>query len=255
LTHLPYLSSGIINASKYLTAPIFPFMPLVEPEDGKPPMTLWNILGEKPQELRDKYVFNGLFDLGLTDDMALVLVAMQRYGETVQNFVDGATQELDLARFCDSRNLIQHALLSLPTGDSLPVSSQARPIYEPTRLAMMIYSLAVVFPLPTQTSPLPVLVGQLRTALSTASLATWSSTHQTRRLFIWILFIGGVAARDFPEDRAWFIGVLRKLSPKENRVTKFDEVKKDVLSRILWLERSCDGAGRIFWAEVTDLGE
>ncbi|KAJ9613098.1 hypothetical protein H2200_003039 [Cladophialophora chaetospira] len=247
--------SGIINASKSLTAPIFPFIPLAEGDDQNQNETLWSLLGTSPSELRDEFVFNGLFDLGLTDELALVLVAMQRYGQCVQLFVDGVLPDLDLARFCDRRNLIQHTLLTLPSDRDLPDPSSPHPIYEPTRLAMVIYSLTVIFPLPPQTAPLAVLTGQLKAALQATDLrSSWSSSHQARRLLIWVLCIGAVAARDVPEDRSWFVAVLRRLTAKETRLKQFENLKRDVLSRILWLDRSCDAAGRFLWKEVMDLG-
>jgi len=231
-------------------------VPLVESGEQTPTLHSLFELGTSPSEFRDKYVFDGLFDLGLTEELAVVLVAMRRYGDSVQSFVDGVPQEVNLAVFCDKRNLLQWSLLSIPSGKDLPESSQPRPIYEATRLAMMIYSLAVIFPLPPQTSPIPILVGELRTALQNPGLrSSWLSTHQARRLLIWILFVGGIAARDVPEDRSWFISVLRGLTAKENRVIKFEDLKRDVLSRILWLDQSCDNAGRLFWAEILDLEE
>ncbi|KIW63846.1 hypothetical protein PV04_08818 [Phialophora macrospora] len=245
---------GILNASKYLTAPLFPFVPLVE--DGEQTQTLWSVLGTSPNELRDEFVFGGLYDLGLTNEMAVVLVAMQRYGNSVQLFVDGAVADLDLARFCDRRNLIQHTLLSLPPQTDLPVSDNPRPIYEPTRLAMLIYSVTVIFPLPPQVAPIALLIERLRAALRVTDLRTsWSSSHQLRRLLVWVLFIGGIAARDMPDDRSWFVGVLKRLTAKGNRLKKFDHLKRDVLNRILWLDRSCDAAGRILWTEILDTGE
>lgn len=212
------------------------------------------MLGTSPSELRDEFVFKGLFDLGLTDELALVLVAMQRYGHSVQLFVDGALPDLDLARFCDWRNLIQHTMLLLPSYTDLPSAPHPRPIYEPTRLAMLIYSLTVVFPLPPQTAPLAVLTGQLRAALHTTDLrSSWSSSQQSRRLLLWILFVGGVAARDMPVQRSWFVGVLRRLTAKDNQVQKFEDLKKSVLNRLLWLDRSCDAAGRLLWKEILSL--
>ena len=253
LTFRSHISSGIINASKYLMTPVFPFVPLVEEDDHQIP-TLWSLLGTAPSELRDEFVFNNLFDLGLTDELALVLIAMQRYGHSVQLFVDGALPDLDLARFCDRRNLIQYTLLSLPSHGDLSKKSQPRPIYEPMRLAMLIYSLTVIFPLPPQTAPLATLTGQLKAALHTTDLrSSWSSSHQARRLLIWILFVGGVAARDVPVERAWFVGVLRRLTANDNQVKKFEDLKRDVLNRLLWLDRSCDAAGRLLWKEIFDL--
>ncbi|EXJ55356.1 hypothetical protein A1O7_08283 [Cladophialophora yegresii CBS 114405] len=245
---------GVLNASKHLTPPLFPFVPLVE--DAEQNQTLWSLLGTSPTELRDECVFGGLFDLGLTNEMAMVIVAMQRYGQSVQLFVDGALADLDLARFCDRRNLIQHTLLSLPPQTDLPASDAPRPIYEPARLAMLTYSLTVIFPLPPQAAPIALLVERLRSALRETNMrASWSSSHQVRRLLVWILFIGAIAARDMPDDRSWFVALLRRLTVKENRLKKYEHLKREVLNSILWLDRSCDAAGRILWTEILGPGE
>ena len=228
--------------------PVFPFVPLVD--DGGQTPTLWDVLGTTPNELLDHVVFNGLFDLGLTNEIALVLVAMQRYERSIQLFVDGAFPDSDLARFCDERNLIQHTLLSQPSHKDPTALSRAGSIYEPIRLAVSIYSLTVIFPLPPQTAPIITLTGQLKSALrDTNTKSTWSSSHQAQRLLVWILVVGGVAARDVPEDRAWFVVALAKLTSHKG-IKSFDDLKKHVLSRVVWLDRACDAAGKLLWAEV-----
>ncbi|OAG41588.1 hypothetical protein AYO21_04290 [Fonsecaea monophora] len=176
--------SGVIQASRTLTQPVFPFVPLAD--DGDRTATLWGMLGTCPNELRDEFTYSSLFDLGLTTELAVVWVAMQRYEHGVERFVDGALPDLDLARLCDRRNLIQHTLLSLPSHADLPSATRPRPIYEPTRLAMLIYALTVIFPLPAQTAPIPILVRQLKSALRESDMRSISSSHQAERLLMWI---------------------------------------------------------------------
>ncbi|KAH0842789.1 hypothetical protein FOPE_07943 [Fonsecaea pedrosoi] len=243
--------SGVIQASRTLTQPVFPFVPLAD--DGDRTATLWGMLGTCPNELRDEFTYSSLFDLGLTTELAVVWVAMQRYEHGVERFVDGALPDLDLARLCDRRNLIQHTLLSLPSHADLPSATRPRPIYEPTRLAMLIYALTVIFPLPAQTAPIPILVRQLKSALRESDMRSISSSHQAERLLMWILVIGGAAARDVPEERVWFVAALRRLTSPLG-IKKFEDLKQAVLKRILWLDRACDAAGKTLWAEVSALG-
>ncbi|KIW34067.1 uncharacterized protein PV07_00867 [Cladophialophora immunda] len=244
--------SGVIQASRTLTQPVFPFVPLTD--DGDRTATLWGMLGTCPNELRDEFTYSSLFDLGLTAGLAVAWVAMQRYEHGVEMFVDGALPDLDLARLCDRRNLIQHTLLSLPSHTDLPSADRPRPIYEPTRLALLIYSLTVIFPLPPQTAPITVLARQLKSALRESDMRSgWSSSHQAQRLLMWILVIGGAAARDVAEERLWFIAALGRLSAQLG-IKKFEDLKKNVLKRILWLDRACDAAGKTLWAEILDLG-
>lgn len=247
-------SFGILSATKNLTAPLFPFVPLVE--GNVHAWTLEEFLGTYPTELRNEFIFGGLFELGLTNDLAQVLIAMQRYERSVEIFVDGALPDLDFARFCDHRNLIQHAITSIPSQDDTPLGERAGPVFEPMRLALLLYSVTVIFPLPPQTAPVAALTGRLKAALRDTDLrSNWSSSHQARRLLIWILVVGGAAARDQPDERSWFVGVLRRLTAKENAVRRFEDLKRDVLNRILWLGRSCDTAGRLLWAEILGVDE
>ena len=243
-------SSGIINAAKFLIAPPFPYVPLVD--DGSPIPTLVTLLGMTPGKLRNDSLFSGLFDMGITDDLALVLVAMQQYEKNVQLFIDGALPNLNLARMCDERNLIQHTLSSQPKYADLPAPSLPRSIYEPTRLAMIIYSLTVIFPLPAQTAPISAYMILLKEALQDSETRPyWSSTPQSKCLLVWILMIGAAAARDMPKDRSWFVAALRRLT-LPNGIKDFEFLKKEVLSRILWLDLACDVAGKLLWAEIED---
>ena len=82
--------------------------------------------------------------------------------------------------------------------------------------------------------------------------SSWSSSQQAARQLIWILCVGSVAARDMAEERSWFVAILRELMSKEDRIRKFGNLRRDVLNRILWLEQSCDGAGRLLWAEIVE---
>ncbi|EXJ74816.1 uncharacterized protein A1O5_01512 [Cladophialophora psammophila CBS 110553] len=244
--------SGVIQASRTLTQPVFPFIPLAD--DGDRTATLWGMLGTCPSELRDEFTYSSLFNLGLTVELAVVWVAIQRYEHGVEIFVDGALPDLDLSRLCDRRNLIQHTLLSLPSHTDLAPAARPRPIYEPMRLAMLIYSLTVIFPLPPQTAPIALLTRQLKAALRESDMrSSWSSSHQAQRLLMWILVIGGVAVRDVAEERLWFVAALGRMSARTG-IKKFDDLKKNVLKRILWLDRACDAAGRSLWAEMLELG-
>lgn len=198
--------------------------------------------------------FSRLLGLGLTIELATVLVAMQVYEHTVHQFSDGALLGLDPASICDQRNLIQYTLLSLaPPKDSVHFL-RSHPIYEPIRLAALIYSVTVIFPIPPPAVPLGSLTRTLRSALRESDMRSgWASSWEAQCLLLWVLLIGGVAARDLPEERMWYIAALGRLTAQRS-IKRFEDLKLQVLTKVLWLEQACDVAGRSLWAEILELG-
>jgi hypothetical protein len=206
----------------------------------------WNI---SKRDLPETFNFGNLFEKGMSVDMAFVVVGIRKYEEAVNDFLDGSMRHLDTAQLCDRRNLIQHTVMSLPPAEDSMKAKSIGLIYESSRLALMIYCLTVIFPLPTQTAmePLAKLSGDLKATLECASdLKSW--TERSAQLLLWILVIGGVVARDRQDDRTWWVNALRQRTAK--CVMDFGDLKAKVLTEFVWLERSCDAAGEALWSEV-----
>jgi hypothetical protein len=222
-------------------------VPLVEEEWEMTSLDkAWNI---STRDLPETFIFGNLCERGMSVDMALVVVGIRRYEEAVNDLLDGFMRHLDTAQLCDRRNLIQHTVMSLPPSEESIKAKSTGIIHESFRLALMIYCLTVIFPLPTQTAmePLAKLSGDLKAILECDSdFKSW--TERSAQLLLWILVIGGVVARDRRDDRAWWVACLRRRTA--NDITDFEDLKAKVLTEFVWLERSCDAAGEMLWSEV-----
>lgn len=118
-------------------------------------------------------------------------------------------------------------------------------MYDTCRIAALIFCLGVVFPLPYQISPLPVLAVTLKQELEKA----WplvESRRENEALF-WAVVMGGIAATA-TQERPWFVAELRSLARK-NCVPGWNELKV-IVKRMLWLDSACDQAGRDLWDEA-----
>jgi hypothetical protein len=210
---------------------------------------LEKVLRFVPEDSPEICDLSDLFENGLTQDMAIVIRGIRHYEAAVNAFLGGLIPRLDNAELCDRRNLVQHSVMSLLPASELQAETQVGAIYEPCRIALIIYCLTVIFPLPTQTAqePLATLSGALRNILECDDdFQSW--TDSSARLLVWIMVIGGVVARDRMDDRAWWVNCLRKRTV--NRITNFEDLKAKVLTEFVWLERSCDAAGAALWSEV-----
>lgn len=129
----------------------------------------------------------------------------------------------------DHRNMTQHALLSLfpRTGNS-----------ECYRLAALIYSFLVTFPLPYVAAPFQQLVTQLETALG-----EWEAGDE---MLLWILVVGGIGAIGLGE-RGWFASYFRRVIMRMG-IVSWDEAKR-FIKRGLWYEATNERDGCDFWHE------
>ena len=132
----------------------------------------------------------------------------------------------------DQRNATQHALLSL-----VPRAGSS----ECCRIAMLIYSLIVTFPLSFNVSPIQQLVKLLHTALG-----TWNGDDQN---LLWILAMGGIGAIE-SGDRMWFVKIFRGLTIKMG-ITSWSEAK-NVLRQSLWHDATNEQDGLDLWQESRD---
>jgi len=73
---------------------------------------------------------------------------------------------------------------------------------------------------------------------------------ETRELFLWMIFIGGVAVTG-SKERAWFVAKIAK-AVVELHIRCWDEAKS-MLTKFLWIDSIHEGACRDLWegAQVT----
>ena len=192
----------------------------------------------KGAESRNKYPCKNL--LVVIHVMSDVTVAFDHYCRGEADFPK-------LMHIVISRNSIQHGLLSLP---HLPTnnSSEDNCIYEVCRIAALIFSDMVLFPLPSGTGTREKLVHSLMRPLGSCRLL--SSWERYPSLLLWATILGGIAVKE-PQKRTWFV---RQLS---NAVIKQTEsawpLVRNILSTFLWWHVVCDQRGAEFWNEACQL--
>lgn len=144
-----------------------------------------------------------------------------------------ATQE-SLAGLADRRNYIQYQTISLP-------SHPGKGPYEATRLATLIYSLLVVFPMAAHEPPFATLATLIREELLTLDLPR--SSNEESGLLCWILVLGALVAIG-TDERPWFVYSL------SNAFHGTWEDLKRLLEQFLWLGSTSNSDGNTLWAEM-----
>jgi hypothetical protein len=184
----------------------------------------------------------------MTTEMHDVFRGVWAHVLLVETFQDG-DQSVDGLTLCDSRNLVQWHLLSLLPGSQLgPLLIQFCPLYEPCRLALMIFGIGVIFPLPPDIAPLARLARTMQVELQGLAQST-DSEYASSMQRCWCLVLGGIVAA--PEEKEWFVHELRGLLAVQG-VSTWDQLKR-LLRSILWWESACDAAGQQLWFEVNNI--
>lgn len=231
-------------ATRSLTKPKYPFVPLV-PESCNLLVKNSTQLSTSPSEAFSAYWRQS--QSLLARELFSVLRMMIAHTAMISDHCDGTCLQPSLTAVADYRNHIQHSLMSLPS----MTSNQAElglhdELYEVCRLAAIIYSILVVFPLSPSTAPFEALSIQLRKQLSCVNISSGSSESQ--QLLLWTLFMGGISATGFAE-RPWFVTALTRLTRCMSLIS-WEEVK-DSLQSFLWLTSTNDNDGKTLWVETT----
>ncbi|PGG96565.1 hypothetical protein GX51_07761 [Blastomyces parvus] len=221
----------------------------------------------------------------LPTPLTTVLRNMQNYNAVVNLHSQGLLPYLDLPVIADRRNWVQYELLSLSSiheineykqdtdpSNPTPVICQQqeqipplRPrqarnykIYEPIRLAAMVYSMLVVYPLPAANRPFTRLSRMMKAALIAAEIENiiptptnpyitdhcWSSATE---MLLWVMVLGTMAARNTPSED-WFVERSRD-AMRVVGVGSWEQLKRG-LERVMWMDCVCDVGGLAVWNEV-----
>jgi hypothetical protein len=180
--------------------------------------------------------FLGLLNFGLTAEALIVMREMVDLSVVMEAYCQQSLINPNLVALISRRNAIHHRLLSLPSGATL---------YECCRLAALIYSTAVLFPLPLSSGCPRKLVLQIQSVMEGVPLRGLYGCGG--KFYIWVLFMAGIWAEKMPE-RPWFIGRLRSLLELEG-VFRWNELKSVVMS-FLWVSSVCNEGGMNLWDDV-----
>jgi len=165
---------------------------------------------------------------GTDPDIYRVLSMLNSYTIMIDDFCEGR-RVVTASVLIDHRNMAQHALLSL-----VPRIGHS----ECYRIAALIYSFLVTFPLPYIAAPFQKLVTKLKMAL-----ATWDLGDE---MLLWVLAMGGIGAVGL-DERQWFASRFRR-AVMRLKVGSWDEAKK-FINRGLWYEAANERDGYDFWLE------
>lgn len=199
---------------------------------------------------------------GITDCLLHVLDAMGALTLAIKHYLLRTPGSLNLGQVARTRTAVQKRLLLLPTASELHTTAKTTEtitgieIYECCRLAAMIFSVAVIAPIPYTYDILQIYVTHLKTAIEASGLLVpqitacvfIGHTHVSDldRFLLWVLILGGIASLDKLE-RGWFVAQLKIL--KEALDLDWGTVL-DIMGTFLWLDSACGNSGEELWTEV-----
>lgn len=192
-----------------------------------------------------------LQQFGLSDNILSSAYDLWELTCTIKQYMQSPKNNLALPYLMDMRSTIQHRLLALPTfTNSLEETHSKSYINEVYRLSMLLYSIAVTYPIPVQKHVRQKLVVDLQIALRRSrSLACW---RQLPEGIFWPLYFGAIAANYIPE-RQWFIEQICTFKVTLSLHSWADV--REIMDSFLWLDSACESGGKIVWAEICNDGQ
>jgi hypothetical protein len=143
---------------------------------------------------------------------------------------------------------IEYDLLMLNGDTRTAVESNRRPSSEVAvlKVAAHLYLYLVLRKLPSGSPVFSELIIRLRTALEKQDEAWWTSCKERMVWYIWILFMGYVAAAERAE-KWWFVPATLPICGTLGVTTEF--MLREVLKTAVWQEVSCDRWVKSFWSD------
>ncbi|KIY01513.1 uncharacterized protein Z520_03065 [Fonsecaea multimorphosa CBS 102226] len=247
---------GIMGACRSIGRPIFPFISHTATfvrGDGRLSITnherdavaadlgtlgtgFWQVWSPKPSA--PSYL----------DDLLTVIRDICDFTVVVENHASGRWMPRTSPEIIDQRNFVQHKLMSLWSAEELLTARDVAVDdlqYETCRLACIIYSFIVVFPVPPVVGPFETLIDRIKRALQATE---WKNFDPPRlRLHLWILAMGAIGSIGLP-DRPWFL--LRIMEVLDEFDIKGWKDLKVLLQSFLWHPRTSDPDGLDIWKAV-----
>ncbi len=185
--------------------------------------------------------FDILQRTGLQQSLLTVIHHMRDITVGLDHYHRGGPDAPELMQIAMARNFAQHDLLSLPHLSSV-ISSEENCIYEVCRLASLIFSDMVLWPLPAATGVRERLAQYLMSALCACRLL--SSWMKYPSLLLWATVLGGIAAWE-TAGQQWFFRQLDYAVIK--RTISAWPVVKSILETFLWWDYVCEERAQVFW--------
>ena len=181
--------------------------------------------------------------------LADVLAELRVFSKAVEQTLLTPEARLDPKSFIEDWFSIQYQLLlSAPKEDVSDSGSihENDDLEEAFRLAAILYMKEILREFLLSTIGSSILVSKLKTSLD--NVLTTEVTPASSSLFLWLLFMGGVASLQNNLDHTFFFTHL----VCERRVLELYvwEDVKERLEHVLWIGRVLDKAGEELWEEV-----
>jgi hypothetical protein len=176
-----------------------------------------------------------------------VFRAMASYTLALEQYLQEVPGRLNIGMISRIRGSVHQRVLLLPSlYESTKVSSQTPSIDNACATTALIYSIAVLFPVPKRSRPFRILVTRLRALIETEEI---DKDPRISDLLLWMLMAGGIAALG-TENRAWYVQQLIEyvMRWKIYEWARVEEIVRD----FLWLDSACGEGGRKLWSEVLD---
>lgn len=185
-----------------------------------------------------------LDEASLNPDITCSLYELATYTASIESYIRGDTLRLNAQVMCDRRNLAQYNLMCIAPQIGM---QREGALSEITRIATIIYSVGVTFPLAGVGAPFSKLLKLLKREIADSKVLEMASFREsTRCLLLWALVMGGILSEQ--PDKAWYITVLADLI-SQCQLTDWKQFQGS-LKMILWLDSACDMAGKELYSQV-----
>jgi hypothetical protein len=141
---------------------------------------------------------------------------------------------------------MHHDLLSVRTWRELPARDQLqynKDIYESCRIAAILFSNAVIYPIPLTYAVRSRLLGELLQYLRGSEYVLLRDSS----LLLWVLFVGGMIAHGTLYQEAFAAKTRSLLVPLGSPSL---EAVEQMLATFVWSRPSCSAGAAVFWRTV-----
>lgn len=199
--------------------------------------------------------------MGFEEELVTAFLDLRNFSATLEAYSCDRLPHHMLESLLDSRNIIQHRLLSLPSihETSSPEwakifgqkSHQNMLLYESCRMTALLYGIHVVYPIPCSKGPRTRLLKQLKHSLEKIELLP--DQPDLIKSFLWCTVLGGIAAADETDanglpEKSWF-SAHSMLAGAMLGIRDWRGVRA-ILQSFAWLGVACDHSGVMYWEDV-----
>lgn len=195
--------------------------------------------------------FNVLRSLGMPEEVVDTFISLGDFSATLDAYCTGRIPKLDLDDILDSRNVVMHKLLSLPStvqsadpntcSCAFIDSDTCLSIYQACRWAAQLYGIMVVLPIPRSRWAREQAISQIQHHLS--SFRPGKETRQFWKLEMWCVTVAGSSSYS-KDQRQWF-GERACLLAQYLDIQIWQEIEA-MLGEFAWVSNICKPAALEF---------